>query len=153
MTRFLYYCDRFRPKREKFVPEFSKLYGVYLLYFQKTSLNKWSKDRQRKLSIYIQTKIAKSLSQKNESENENNFTQMSNHLKYEDPTLSKQQAASATQLLQNGGNSKSKHLYSIKYIIPYKKNIQVKMSKVGVLNRFQLCSCSKSHYVSNIHDK
>jgi hypothetical protein len=34
-----------------------------------------------------------------------------------------------------------------------KKNIQVKMSKVGVLNRFQLCSCSKSHYVSNIHDK
>ena len=46
---------------------------------------------------------------------------MSNHLKYEDPTLSNQQAASATQLLQNGGNSKSKHLYSIKYIIPYKK--------------------------------
>jgi hypothetical protein len=28
---------------------------------------------------------------------------MSNHLKYEDPTLSNQQAASATQLLQNGG--------------------------------------------------
>jgi hypothetical protein len=53
------------------------------------------------------SEIAKSLSQKNESENENNFTQMSNHLKYEDPTLSNQQAASATQLLQNGGNSKS----------------------------------------------
>jgi hypothetical protein len=46
---------------------------------------------------------------------------MSNHLKYEDPTLSNQQAASATQLLQHGGNSKSKHLYSIKCIIPYKK--------------------------------
>jgi hypothetical protein len=46
---------------------------------------------------------------------------MSNHLKYEDPTLSNQQAASATQLLQNGGNSKSKYLYSIKYIISYKK--------------------------------
>ena len=28
---------------------------------------------------------------------------MSNHLKYEDPTLSNQQAASATQLLQNEG--------------------------------------------------
>jgi hypothetical protein len=121
MTRFLYYGDIFCPKREKFVPEFSKLYGVYLLYVQKTSLNKWSKDRQRQSTIYIQTKIAKSLSQKNESKNENNFTQMSNHLKYEDPTLSKQQAASATQLLQNGENSKSKHLYSIKYIIPYKK--------------------------------
>ena len=39
----------------------------------------------------MQTKIAKSLSQKNESENENNFTQMSHHLKYEDPTLSNQQ--------------------------------------------------------------
>ena len=75
---------------------------------------------------------------------------MSNHLKYEDPTLSNQQAASATQLLQNGGNSKSnictKIYHPIKYIIPYKKNIQVKMLKVGVLNRFQLCSCSKSHY-------
>jgi hypothetical protein len=55
--------------------------------------------------LYIQTKIAKSLSQKNESENENNFTQMSNHLKYEDRTLSNQQAASATQLLQNGETS------------------------------------------------
>ena len=73
MTRFLYYGDIFRPKREKFVPEFSNLYGVYLL--QKTSLNKWSRDRQRQSTIYIQTKIAKSLSQKNESENENNFTQ------------------------------------------------------------------------------
>jgi hypothetical protein len=46
---------------------------------------------------------------------------MSNHLKYKDPILSNQQAASATQLLQNDGNSKSKYLYSIKYIIPYKK--------------------------------
>jgi hypothetical protein len=63
---------------------------------------------------------------------ENNFTQMSNHLKYEDPTLSNQQAASATQLLQNGRNSKSKHLYSYHPI--QKKSIQVKMSKVGVLN-------------------
>jgi hypothetical protein len=61
--------------------------------------------------VYIQTKIAKSLSQKNESKNENNFTQMSNHLKYEDPTLSNQQAASATQLLQNGGNSKSGRIF------------------------------------------
>ena len=34
----------------------------------------------------MQTKIAKSLSPKNGSENENNFTQLSNHLKYEDPT-------------------------------------------------------------------
>ena len=41
---------------------------------------------------------------------------MSNHLKYEDPTLSNQQAASATQLLQNGENSKLKYLYSIKYM-------------------------------------
>ena len=87
MTRFLYCDDIFRPKREKFIPEFSKLYGVCLLYVQKTSLDKWSKDRQRQSTIYIQTKIAKSLSQKNESENENNFTQMSNYLKYEDPTL------------------------------------------------------------------
>jgi hypothetical protein len=46
---------------------------------------------------------------------------MSHHLKYEDPTLSNQQAASATQVLQNGGNSKSKYLSSIKYIIPCKK--------------------------------
>jgi flagellar motor protein MotB len=46
---------------------------------------------------------------------------MSNNLKYEDPTLSNQRAESVTQLLQNGGNSKSKYLYSIKYIIPYKK--------------------------------
>ena len=86
MTRFLYCGDIFRPTRKKFVPEFTKLYGVYLLYVQKTSLNKWSKDRQRQSTTYIQTKIAKSLSQKNESENENNFTQLSNHLKYEDPT-------------------------------------------------------------------
>jgi hypothetical protein len=77
---------------------------------------------------------------------------MSNHLKYKDPILSNQQAASATQLLQNDGNSKSEYLYSIKYIIRYKKNIQVKISKVGMLNRFQLCNCSKSQYVSNIYD-
>ena len=41
---------------------------------------------------------------------------MSNHLKYEDPTLSNQQAASATQLFQNGGSSKSKYVYLIKYM-------------------------------------
>jgi len=63
-----------------------KTLRVYLLYVQKTSLNKWSKDRQRQSTIYIQTKIAKSLSQKNGSKNENNFTQLSNHLKYEDST-------------------------------------------------------------------
>ena len=62
MTRFLYYAgDIFRPTRDKFVPEFSKLYGVYLQYVQKTSLNKWSKDRQRQSKIYIQTKIATEL--------------------------------------------------------------------------------------------
>jgi hypothetical protein len=42
----------------------------------------WSKDRQRQSTIYIQTKIVKSLSQKNENENENNFTQMSNHIPF-----------------------------------------------------------------------
>jgi len=53
MTRFLYYGDIFRPTREKFVPEFSKLYGIYLLYVQKTSLNKWSKaDKDNRQSIY-----------------------------------------------------------------------------------------------------
>ena len=135
----------------KIRPWILKTLRVYLLYVQKTSLNKWSKDRQRQSTIYIQTKIAKSLSPKNGSENENNFTQLSNHLKYEDPTWSNQQAASATQLFQNGGNSKSKYLYSIKYMHT-NKNIQVKVSKVGVLNRFQLCNCSKSHFVSNIHD-
>ena len=46
---------------------------------------------------------------------------MPNYLKYKDPILSNQQAASPTQLLQNDGNSKSKYLYSIKYIIRYKK--------------------------------
>jgi hypothetical protein len=48
-------------------------------------------------------------------------------VKYKDPILSNQQAASATQLLQNDGSSKSKYLCSIKYIIRYKKNIQVKI--------------------------
>ena len=37
-----------------------------LLYVQKTSLNMWSKDKQRQSTIYIQTKIAKSLSPKND---------------------------------------------------------------------------------------
>jgi hypothetical protein len=41
---------------------------------------------------------------------------MLNHLNYEDPTLSNQQAASATQLLQNGGNSRSKYMHTKKTI-------------------------------------
>jgi hypothetical protein len=35
MTRFLYCDDIFRPKREKFIPEFSKLYEVYLLFMSR----------------------------------------------------------------------------------------------------------------------